>query len=124
MERVQPARVARAQCHPDRAAVAYDQRGQLADGARVGERRHHALELIAQRLTARESELLTGTPPRGISLRLLALDVDEPLPLPLAAICFTQPRIKPRLEPEAVAHDLGGLASPAQIRRPQREDSE
>src|ERR1700722_4826877 len=118
------ARVDHARTHhpPDRAAGTDDQGRQAARAVHIAQRRGHAVGLIAQRLAAGKPKALSGPSPRRVAVRLLALDVDEPSPLPLAPVGFTQPSVEPGDQSDPGSDDLGGFPGPAQIRGPQRAD--
>src|SRR6516165_8518271 len=86
VKRVQPSGIALAQHDANRAAVADDEGGRLACRTDIPERRQHAPLLIEERFAPRKAEALAGAPPGGVELGLLALDVDEPPALPVAAV--------------------------------------
>src|SRR5581483_3463899 len=60
--------------------------------------------------------------PRGELHRFGLLDLLERVALPAPTVRLAQARVKARLEANPRPHDLGRLARPAQVRRPQRPD--
>ena len=97
VERRQPARIRQAQHHPDRAAVADGERGQLA--RRADRPRRRPRRAPAARAATRRPESATPRArphPLGVRLRLVAGDVLEQPPLPVAAVGLSQTPIEPR----------------------------
>src|SRR5436190_9527315 len=119
---VEPARVTRGQGHADRAAVTDDERGQLARPD-VVERRAGARHVLAERLAVREPERVARVQPRLPVLRMLARDVVHEHPLPRAPVALAHARLDHRLDPDALADDLGGHARAQHVAGIQRADA-
>src|SRR4051794_11090684 len=105
------------QRHANRAAVADHQRRQCTVLRDVDETCDHALLLLGQRLAAREAPVLARVLPGAVEL---GVDLGVQLLGPVARPGLGEALVEDRLEPEALADDLRGLAGPRQRRRVQR----
>jgi len=88
VKRVETAGIARAQHDPDRAAVTHDERRRRAPPVDITQGSFDTLLLLGQRLAAGEAKVRAGAEPGLVALGVLALDVNEQSPLPLAPVAF------------------------------------
>src|SRR5436853_162693 len=100
VEGLEPARVEPRKRAPNGAAVAHNERWQVARRDLV-DRSRRSREVLRERLTAaREAELRATLAPGRPRLRLLALDLGHVAPLPRSAARLGEALVHARLEPE------------------------
>src|SRR3954454_9334301 len=99
-----------------RPSVAHHQRRALHRAQRVA----HAPHVLDERLAAGKAKAGIAAAPCRPRLRLLALDVAQEAPPPLAAVGLREAVVHHRLETQPLAHDLRRLESPRELRRVER----